>query len=234
MEPRSPLPHSNTNALPPWSLAEVFVAFFLAFLVAPAVAFFILSWLKVSSTIYQLLVTQLAIYGAWAFILTELGKRYRVNLLDYLGLRRKESIPYYLWTGLASAGGIFLIGLLLGAVVDQQGWQLEQPYGIFPEEQLKVIAFFAIVLAPIPEEVVFRGFLQISLYRFMKPLAVIVLTSLLFTLFHSLYYGKWIAMIYVFLLGLLLSLVRHTTRSIIPCIIGHFLNNAMAALLLLR
>jgi len=58
----------------------------------------------------------------------------------------------------------------------------------------------------------------------------ILITALVFTALHGIYYTHWIALLYVFGVSILLSLVRNKTQSIWPGILGHFINNLLALL----
>lgn len=85
----------------------------------------------------------------------------------------------------------------------------------------------SIIVAPIIEEIVFRGILFASFFRHMSFIKAAILSSLLFTAFHP----SQTVPIIVFLLSLLLCLFYRKTGSIIPGIILHALHNlTMAAI----
>ncbi len=85
-----------------------------------------------------------------------------------------------------------------------------------------------IVLALLPalfEETLFRGSLQQKLIRWFKnPAAAIIVTSLIFSIFHFSYYG----LLARFALGIILGYLFYYSRSIWMSAAAHFLNNAMA------
>lgn len=172
-------------------------------------------------------------YSIWAVIFFRLHRQFGQELWHALGLKVEKPVFDYIYSGLLCSTCIFGLGWFLGHLAVHFDWPIDQPYQIFSTHQLKLIAVLAILIAPIVEEIIFRDFLQVTLYRYMKPSVAIMMTALLFTLFHSLYYGHWLAMVYVTLLGLLLGTVRYRTQSTLPCIIGHFLNNLVAAVVLL-
>ena len=103
-------------------------------------------------------------------------------------------------------------------------------------EQLKItsvlngvlIILTIIIVAPLVEEMLFRGFLQKVLEESWEDITkAILVTSLFFALVHLNPY--WIVQIY--LLGVLLGYLSWRTNSIIPGIILHGLNNGFAVAL---
>lgn len=86
---------------------------------------------------------------------------------------------------------------------------------------------FAIaVLGPILEEVLFRGAIQgMLMRRFNNPWVGIVLASIIFGVIHI----NPIQVFYAFCLGMVLGWLYYRTGSLMPSIIGHVLNNSLAA-----
>ncbi len=93
----------------------------------------------------------------------------------------------------------------------------------------RIVAIIAIVfLAPIAEEIIFRGWVYGKLRsRIRLPLAIL-LTSLLFALLH----GQWNVGVSVFALSLVLCGLREVTGTIWSGIILHMLSNGIAFYLL--
>ena len=99
-----------------------------------------------------------------------------------------------------------------------------------PESTLGLIFLFlaVVVMAPIGEEIVFRGFLQKFLEEHWKDITKAVLvTSLFFAMIH--FNPYWTIQIY--LLGVILGFLSWKTKSVIPRIILHRINNGMAFIL---
>lgn len=93
-----------------------------------------------------------------------------------------------------------------------------------------VIGIFSLaVLAPLLEEVLFRGAIQGYLMRRFNPWIAIVTASLIFGLVHM----NPIQIFYATCIGFALGWIYYRTRSLMPVIIGHILNNSIAALTLL-
>ncbi|SKA78591.1 hypothetical protein SAMN05443428_102155 [Caloramator quimbayensis] len=81
-----------------------------------------------------------------------------------------------------------------------------------------------IIIAPVLEEIVFRG---IILQGFLKNYSIkksVIITAVLFGLFH----GNIVQTPIVILLGIVLGIIYIKTSSLFICIIGHMLNNFIA------
>ena len=89
--------------------------------------------------------------------------------------------------------------------------------------------FLAVVIvAPIGEEIVFRGFLQKFLENYWKDITrAVLVTSLFFAMIH--FNPFWTIQIY--LLGVILGFLAWKTKSVVPSIILHSVNNGTAFLL---
>ena len=99
-----------------------------------------------------------------------------------------------------------------------------------PDSFLSAFLLFiaVVILAPLGEEIIFRGFLQQSLEKHWKDVTqAILFTALIFSLIHMNPY--WFVQIYF--LGVILGFLAWKTKSILAPLILHSLNNAMALLL---
>ncbi|MBR5420827.1 MAG: CPBP family intramembrane metalloprotease [Lachnospiraceae bacterium] len=94
---------------------------------------------------------------------------------------------------------------------------------------LGMLAVFAAVAAPVVEECAFRGILYTGFRRNGSALQAIILTALLFGLFHM----NLNQMLYAFGLGIFFAMLRETTGSVIPGIICHMTVNGGSVLALL-
>ncbi|SHE78234.1 hypothetical protein SAMN05444274_102382 [Mariniphaga anaerophila] len=88
-------------------------------------------------------------------------------------------------------------------------------------------AFFKVaVIAPIIEELIFRGLILHGLRKNYHGITAVIVSALLFSLFHL---NPW-QMPATFVLGLLLGWLVLRTKSILLAILGHSLNNLMVLL----
>jgi len=82
----------------------------------------------------------------------------------------------------------------------------------------------AIVIAPIYEEIIFRGILLKGMTKKINPAIALVVSALLFALVHfNIQQG-----INAFFLGLVIGFIYLTTESIYLSIFAHFINNLLA------
>lgn len=89
----------------------------------------------------------------------------------------------------------------------------------------KILAFSIIVIiVPIAEEIIFRGFLYGRLRKHLNLPVSMLLTSLLFAILH----GQWNVGVNVFAVSLVLCSLREITGTIYAGILVHILKNAVA------
>lgn len=91
-------------------------------------------------------------------------------------------------------------------------------------------AFTISVLAPLLEEVMFRGAIQGYMMRRMRsPWAAIIAAALVFGIFHM----NPIQVVYATLLGVVFGWIYYRTGSLMSVIVGHVLNNTIATIMML-
>ncbi len=92
----------------------------------------------------------------------------------------------------------------------------------------QVITFISmVILAPIIEEVLLRGILLQSLYRYMNKLLAVFIVSLAFMLLHD-SYEQWPTL---FIASTFYCWLTLRYKSITPSIVAHILNNALTFVL---
>ena len=83
------------------------------------------------------------------------------------------------------------------------------------------------IMAPLVEELLFRGAIQgYILRKGMKPLNAILIASAIFGIVHM----NPIQIPFAFAIGLIFGWLYYRTGSVVPGIIGHFINNSIACL----
>ena len=81
------------------------------------------------------------------------------------------------------------------------------------------------IMAPLVEELLFRGAIQgYMLRKGMKPLHAILIASAIFGIVHM----NPIQIPFAFAIGLIFGWLYYRTGSVVPGIIGHFINNSIA------
>ena len=83
------------------------------------------------------------------------------------------------------------------------------------------------IMAPLVEELLFRGAIQgYMLRKGIKPLYAILIASAIFGIVHM----NPIQIPFAFAIGLIFGWLYYRTGSVVPGIIGHFINNSIACL----
>ena len=157
---------------------------------------------------------------------------WRVKLAEWLGLRWKMWPLAFAIAPLT----VFFMWCLMGTlhISGWNGW-LERSLGIDSmQEAVKLLqeakdplviilmAIAAVIVAPLAEEVIFRGYLYPAAKRFCGTAGAILFSSLVFAAAH----GNVVALLPLFALAVILCLLYEFTGSIWACISVHFLFNA--------
>ncbi len=132
--------------------------------------------------------------------------------------------------GAALGVGIFAfnVGLLSILRWMTEGTHVGISFGVPPNF---VVALLATALFPaLFEEWLCRGVLWTALRRLTDARATILLTAALFALLHGLNGAGFLEVPTRFALGLVAGWLRHRTKSLAPCVLCHFVNNALAVL----
>jgi membrane protease YdiL (CAAX protease family) len=93
---------------------------------------------------------------------------------------------------------------------------------------LYVFVIFGVGVAPLLEEIIFRGFLFKVLQDLGGSAVAVPCTAALFMLLHvPQLWGSWAGIALIFVVGYVLSVIRDRTNSLIPSLIIHMSYNAM-------
>ena len=93
-----------------------------------------------------------------------------------------------------------------------------------PLSQFLLVLLAGAILAPIGEEIFFRGFLFTSLLKERGPVVAYAASSLLFAVVHL----NLPALLPILVLGVGLAIARHVSRGLLAPIVAHSLNNMFA------
>jgi hypothetical protein len=85
----------------------------------------------------------------------------------------------------------------------------------------------ACILAPIAEEMLFRGILVDNFKKYGNIFTIIVV-ALIFATAHVSYWNDFKALLFVFIIGLLLTSLRIKYNTLSYCIVVHLVNNLLA------
>ncbi len=142
------------------------------------------------------------------------------------------------------SGEVLLFSLLIGLTIPIVGDELDRIVQIFlpmPPELMEslnaplraesaldwiLLILGAVFIAAVSEEMIFRGFFQVTLEMKGDITRAVMIASFTWTITHLNIY--W--MIQIFLMGVVIGFLAWRTGSIIPAIIVHGLNNFLALL----
>jgi membrane protease YdiL (CAAX protease family) len=195
-----------------------------------------LEWLKSPNLLLvQVLSTivahALTIFFCWA-VVTKLGKRPFWQSLGWSWAGR--SVWYWLVYSAVIIVALILITQLLSRVLPQSE---ENSFSELLRSSTRVriaIAVLATFTAPLVEEAVYRGILFSAFRRSLGLIGTVVLVTVMFAGVHVLQYiGAWVSIAGLTLLSLSLTLIRARTKSILPCVLIHTVNNAFFSVLIL-
>lgn len=156
------------------------------------------------------------------------------SLLDAKRIIALYSIKYINWKNLlfsvlfpcASAILVYYGVGALNELLFQEDFNLFDSYILYENSFLWAFIFVAIV-APVFEELAFRGFLFNQLLNVANPTVTIITTALIFALVHF----SLISIIWIFPFGIILGYLRHKYRTLWLGMIVHFIHNLIVLLL---
>lgn len=145
-----------------------------------------------------------------------------------LGLDRSR-LARHVGIGLIVGVGVLVISALIQASLRAIGMQQTQLVDLQCVREFPLPGFLAVVLAggvlaPIAEELYFRGFVFRSYLQTRGPLVAYGVTPLLFAGLHL----NLPALLPIVVLALIFSWVFQRTGTIVPSIVGHAVNNTAA------
>ena len=205
---------SSVEQRNPWAVVDliVFALFFVVMLV-------LIAPLAKLPVIYAIPLQGLFNIALVAFIAGWIRIVRRSSFTEYIHFFRSRtfSTRSLIILGVASALSV----LLLSALLPSSG-QTPLEKLLTSRNAILVFGIFGVAVAPLLEEVIFRGFLFQVLWEIGGSSAAIVVTAALFALLHAgQLAGNWGGVVLIFLVGCILSLVRHHSNSILPSFIVH-------------
>ena len=221
----------KTTSEPKTAFIIVFLSILSAFLAGGVITWFGVSYAeshKKIITFISFIVGQILMVVP-LIVFLKFKKRPLFHSVRFKILKNSEIKPIILF----STGLIILsdeVDRIIQLFVPTPEYVLDLNYLLKPDSFLGAILLFiaVVILAPLGEEIVFRGFLQQILEKYWKDITqAILFTSLIFSLIHMNPY--WFFQIYF--LGIILGFLAWKTKSIIAPLILHSLNNCMALLL---
>ncbi len=226
-EPHEPPP-------PAWGAGDfiIFATFFLGtVLVFPFAAIYVIRFFRPGLRFTDLTaVHQIVLQGLMDLVLVTfilfLVKVVRGRpFLETINWRRQHQFS----TGsLVSLGVTLAITVILASSLFPMPNQTPIEKLLSSTRSLYVFAFFGIAIAPLFEEIIFRGFLFKVFGDMAGPGVAIPVTAFLFALLHAFQlWGNWVAIALIFAVGYTLAFIRNQSGSILPSLVVHTSYNAM-------
>lgn len=144
--------------------------------------------------------------------------------VGWAGLGFTHTSPRYLLAGILIGCSAWYCNMVIITLlhVPQGGTELLK--GLLEETGVVTTIAGIAVLPALAEEIVFRGVLLRALATQKRLWIAVVMSSAVFGIYHVLP----AQVVATFLLGCLLGLLTLRARSIVPAVVAHFLNNAIA------
>lgn len=218
----------------PWQISDVIYTYILIFVISLIfVGIFLYASLDTNIGLFTALL-QLAIsFATVGIVYSIITIKYQIPFKEALGIYFHKT-PYFFKQGTLAAIAIILGTTLVSFVFSAFGGVSKQnPYMFMPEDKIRAIIFLAIFVAPIVEEIFFRGFMQPALVKTLGAFPGIVITALIFGMSHTQYFEYNAALVAITTIGLILGITKYYTGSIMPGIFAHLFNNLLAAISLL-
>lgn len=137
------------------------------------------------------------------------------------------SISYLVWSLCAGISSILMIDFLMSVLTFLPNW-MEQTFDMLQSGWLGILCIA--VLGPILEELLFRGAITKVLLKKYSPVKAILISGLIFGIFHI----NPAQVVGACLSGFLFAWLYYRTGSLISCILIHILNNSLSVYLGLR
>lgn len=137
------------------------------------------------------------------------------------------SFSFLTWSALGGLSLVFLVGTLVSQLAFLPDW-MSDTFNLLQSGWLGILCIA--LLGPILEELLFRGAITKVLLGKYSPAKAILISGLLFGIFHL----NPAQIVNACFLGFFLAWLFYKTRSLIPGILLHILNNSLAVYLNLK
>jgi membrane protease YdiL (CAAX protease family) len=179
-------------------------------------------------TLATTFVAHILTLGLCWVVVTKSGKR---PFWESLGWRWHTQFKWV--HAVALAIGMFGLGIVLEKVLPHGETEFEKMLRLSAVVRY-AIAALAVFSAPLVEEIVYRGVLYGAFERLGKPGFGVAIVTLLFAVVHvPQYWGSPASITAILLISLVLTLLRASTRQLLPSVATHLVFNGVQALILI-
>lgn len=191
-------------------------------------------WCTIPDGVLLILASNVSMLALCGFILCLVGRR-DGSPLRLLGLAEPRlarrigmgAVCYLMTFPVLFAAGVlmFILGPRMGIPARPQ--EVLAQVALLSPAAFGFVLFSVVVVTPITEEVVFRGFVYATLRRTLGPLAAIALSAAAFAAMHAYAFG----LLPLFVIGFLLAYLYERTGSLWASVTAHAVNNLYALLI---
>lgn len=157
------------------------------------------------------------------FLLVRLYRRSFLRTIHW-----QKAVPHFPPRSLLICGGLLAVAVMIVSSFFKEAAPTPIEKLLTSSESMLVFAIFGIGVAPLAEEIIFRGFVFEILQDLGGANAAVLVTTVLFASLHVLQlWGNWPAVALIFCVGFVLGFIRKRTSSLIPSVLIHIGYNAM-------
>jgi membrane protease YdiL (CAAX protease family) len=222
------LPRRVPSEDPPWTLVEVVVlavatvfTVFVSLLMVSALTHRVLlprvPWMDIAKRPEVVVASQALAYGVVLFFMYWLAAQHGGQAKETLRWNWPQNWAIFLWSGILLSVGLQLFAHFLPM---PKTLPIDQFFETRREAWL--LSIFGVTLAPLVEELFFRGFLYPALARHVKVPAAVVITGVAFGAIHgSQLSNSWGPVLVIVIVGIVLTAVRAYTKSVGSTVLMH-------------
>ena len=225
----------------PWGVAEALALWFL-FLLVQVLAGAIVG--IVYGICHHSTLGALKMPSGWMLTLSSCAAMCAVFIVIWAMLEISYRIPFWKgirWEGIKSANRIALLSGISFAVLNGTFTMLFPPPDLKKVPLFEIVktpldltffAVFAIIIAPIVEELLFRGWMYPAFRKKMSAWSAILLTTLFFVAPHTFQLGEYkIGMVLVGLVGIVNGILREKTGGVKAPFLCHLVYNSVIVIM---
>jgi membrane protease YdiL (CAAX protease family) len=178
---------------------------------------------------------QVVLHGLSLFVWFLLQCEYRARP-DQVGLTRGAFGSARVWGWALFAAGVDALPAclvasayyLLNPTARSHSWAFAHELASVPRDRLIFAATFGVLIAPVTEEVLCRGYFYLILRQNWGGRAAALISSAAFALMHV---GHGFGCIWIFAISLVYVYANNRARSLVPSLASHVAGNALVLLL---
>ena len=164
--------------------------------------------------------------GFYSLTLISQRKRYALDVLRFQPENRRWSAGKLLAACLfaAALGHLLSTGIAASGFSEIFSGYTDQAAAAFEGQNLLLLTAATVILAPLAEEMIFRGMTYRRARSYLGPAGGALISAALFGVYH----GNMVQFLYAFVMGLLFAAFCEKSGSILPAVLGHGAANLWA------